>query len=219
MSRTVPSDIDGEVIRLPIGVFGMVAPFNFPAMVPFWFLPYAVASGNTFVLKCSEQVPLTMQAHFRLIEKCGFPPGVINLVNGDKVASQALVEHADVDGISFVGSSPVARHVAEDMRTNGQTLPGVRDRQRITWLSCRDAKLDRVVQNMLTSCLGCAGQRCMAASAIACVGDEDLPAGVRTIHRCGKVCDRVGNPLEPAPFEDNALAIGPVISRGRETTD
>ncbi|MCP4507397.1 MAG: CoA-acylating methylmalonate-semialdehyde dehydrogenase [Fuerstiella sp.] len=203
------ADIDGEVLRLPIGVFGMIAPFNFPAMVPFWFLPYAVASGNTFVLKCSEQVPLTMQAHFRLIERCGFPPGVINLVNGDKIASQALVEHADVDGISFVGSSPVARKIAEACARTGKRCQALGSAKNYL-VVMPDAKLDRVVQNMLTSCLGCAGQRCMAASVIACVGDQTYR----------QVCDQftavaksvnVGNPLDDH-FMDDAQAIGPVIS-------
>ena len=203
------ADIDGEVLRLPIGVFGMIAPFNFPAMVPFWFLPYAVASGNTFVLKCSEQVPLTMQAHFKLIEKCGFPPGVINLVNGDKVASQALVEHADVDGISFVGSSPVARQIAEACARTGKRCQALGSAKNYL-VTMPDAKLDRVVQNMLTSCLGCAGQRCMAASAIACVGDETYQQVCERFTAAAKSAS-VGNPLS-GPLQDDALAIGPVIS-------
>ena len=203
------ADIDGEVIRLPIGVFGMIAPFNFPAMVPFWFLPYAIATGNTFVLKCSERVPNTMQAHFELIDQCGFPPGVINLVNGDKRASQALVQHAEVDGISFVGSSVVARQIAETCARTGKRCQALGSAKNYL-VVMPDAKLDHVVQNMLTSCLGCAGQRCMAASAIACVGE--------TTYR--QVCDQfsaaarkatVGNPLDP-DLNDKQLVIGPVIS-------
>ena len=203
------SGIDGEVIRLPIGVFGMIAPFNFPAMVPFWFLPYAVASGNTFVLKCSEQVPLTMQAHFELIEKCGFPPGVINLVNGDKEASQALVGHPDVDGISFVGSSVVARQIAETCARTGKRCQALGSAKNYL-VVMPDAKLDRVVQNMLTSCLGCAGQRCMAASAIACVGDETYQRVCKQFTAAAKTAI-VGNPLDPQ-VQDSDFVIGPVIN-------
>ena len=201
--------IDGEVIRLPIGVFGMIAPFNFPAMVPFWFLPYAVASGNTFVLKCSEQVPISMQAHFELIEQCGFPPGVVNLVHGDRRASLALVEHPDIDGISFVGSSIVARQIAETCASTGKRCQALGSAKNYL-VVMPDSKLDKVIQNMLTSSLGCAGQRCMAASAVACVGEETYQ----------KVCDQftseaakatVGNPLNPE-LQDEELVIGPVIS-------
>ena len=201
--------IDGEVLRLPIGVFGMIAPFNFPAMVPFWFLPYAVAAGNTFVQKCSERVPNTMQAHFKLIDQCGFPPGVINLVNGDKQASQALVQHADVDGISFVGSTVVARQIAETCARAGKRCQALGSAKNYL-VVMPDAKLDHVVQNMLTSCLGCAGQRCMAASAIACVGEKTYR----------QVCEQftaaaakatVANPLDPDLTEEE-LVIGPVIS-------
>ncbi|MDP7302098.1 MAG: CoA-acylating methylmalonate-semialdehyde dehydrogenase [Pirellulaceae bacterium] len=201
--------IDGEVLRLPIGVFGMIAPFNFPAMVPFWFLPYAIAAGNTVVLKCSEQVPSTMQAHFELIDQCGFPPGVINLVNGDKQASQALVQHSDVDGISFVGSTVVARQIAEMCARTGKRCQAFGSAKNYL-VVMPDAKLDHVVQNMLTSCLGCAGQRCMAASAIACVGEKTYR----------QVCEQftaaaakatVGNPLDP-DLTDEELVIGPVIS-------
>jgi malonate-semialdehyde dehydrogenase (acetylating)/methylmalonate-semialdehyde dehydrogenase len=201
--------IDGEVLRLPIGVFGMIAPFNFPAMVPFWFLPYAVAAGNTFVLKCSERVPNTMQAHFKLIDQCGFPPGVVNLVNGDKRASQVIVQHEDVDGISFVGSTAVARQIAETCARTGKRCQALGSAKNYL-VVMPDAKLDQVVQNMLTSCLGCAGQRCMAASAIACVGEKTYR----------RVCEQftaaaaeavVGNPLDPE-LNDKQLVIGPVIS-------
>ena len=201
--------IDGEVIRMPIGVFGMIAPFNFPAMVPFWFLPYAVAAGNTFVLKCSEQVPLVMQSIFRLIDECGFPAGVINLVNGDRTAAEALVRHPDVDGVSFVGSTPVARKVAQECARGGKRCQALGSAKNYL-VVMPDAKLDEVVRNMLTSCLGCAGQRCMAASVIACVGDEVYE----------KVCDRftaaareaiVGDPLNPE-LADEGLVIGPVIN-------
>lgn len=202
--------IDGEVLRVPIGVFGMIAPFNFPAMVPFWFLPYAAASGNTFVLKPSEQVPLTMALLFEMIDQCGFPPGVVNLVNGDKVVAQAMLEHPDIAGISFVGSSKVGRHVAETCARTGKRFQAFGSAKNYL-VVMPDAKLEETIRNMLTSCFGCAGQRCMAASVIACVGDEtytrvlrDFVAATRTV--------KVGNPLDPR-LADEPIVVGPVISR------
>lgn len=201
--------IDAEVIRVPIGVFGMIAPFNFPAMVPFWFLPYAVASGNTFVLKCSEQVPITMQLQFEMIDRCGFPPGVVNLVNGDKTAAEALVAHPEVAGISFVGSSRVAQNVAERCAKTSKRCQAMGSAKNYL-VVMPDAKMDQVVRNMLTSCLGCAGQRCMAASAIACVGEavyDDVVGRFTEAARQAVVAD----PLDPA-VADEPMVVGPVIS-------
>src|SRR3982750_681334 len=107
----VARGIDETMIRQPIGVVAAITPFNFPAMIPFWFLPYAVACGNTFILKPSERVPLTMQRAFALLEQVGFPKGVVSLVNGGKAAVDALIDHKDVRAISFVGSTPVARYI------------------------------------------------------------------------------------------------------------
>jgi malonate-semialdehyde dehydrogenase (acetylating)/methylmalonate-semialdehyde dehydrogenase len=205
----VAPGIDGEVLRLPIGVFGVIAPFNFPSMVPFWFLPYALAAGNTFLVKPSEQVPLTMERQFQLIAECGFPPGVVNLVNGDREISQAMLEHPGIAGISFVGSSSVGRIVAETCARTGKRFQ-VMGSAKNYLVVMPDAKLDEVVRNMLTSCLGCAGQRCMAASVIACVGQdvyqtvlERFVAAARQVH--------VGNPLA-AELVDEELVVGPLIS-------
>ena len=111
--------IDGEVIRLPMGVFAMIAPFNFPGMVPFWFIPYALATGNTYVVKPSKQVPCTMQILTAYIDACGFPKGVFNLINGDRAVAEALMAHPDVQGVSVVGSTPTARIVAT-MKSAGE---------------------------------------------------------------------------------------------------
>src|SRR5919204_1947550 len=111
--------IDEEVVKQPLGVFAAICPFNFPAMVPFWFWPYAVACGNTFIVKPSEQVPLTQQRIFELVEQAGFPPGVVNLVNGAKDTVDALLTHPDVQGISFVGSSPVAKYIYTTAAAHG----------------------------------------------------------------------------------------------------
>ncbi|HUX22551.1 MAG TPA: aldehyde dehydrogenase family protein, partial [Spirochaetia bacterium] len=113
-------DIDGEVIRLPLGVFGMIAPFNFPAMVPFWFIPYAIATGNTFIVKPSKQVPLTLQMVAEYFHEAGLPPGVFNVVNGDREVANALMEHRRIKGISLVGSTPVARQVARKCAESGK---------------------------------------------------------------------------------------------------
>jgi malonate-semialdehyde dehydrogenase (acetylating)/methylmalonate-semialdehyde dehydrogenase len=202
-------DIDGEVIRLPLGVFGMIPPFNFPAMVPFWFLPYAIATGNTYVVKPSEQVPCTMQLIAEHIHATGLPAGVFNLVNGDKAAATALVDHPLVQGISLVGSTAVCQQVAERCAKNNKRFQAMGSAKNHL-VVMPDARISEAVRNMCTSCFGCAGQRCMAASAIVCVGDETYR----------RVCDefiaaakevKVGNPLDPA-LVDEPNAMGPVIS-------
>ena len=203
------SGIDGEVMRMPVGVFCAITPFNFPSMAPFWFLPYAVVYGNTFVLKCSERVPITMQLYFEMFQECGFPPGVVNLVNGDQTASQALIRHPDVDGISFVGSTHVAKIVAETCAREGKRCQALGSAKNYL-VVMSDAKLDQVVRNILTSCLGCAGQRCIAASAIACVGDEVYEEVVRRFTQQVKQT-LVANPLDPE-HADEELAVGPAIS-------
>lgn len=203
------SGIDGEVIRLPVGVFAMIAPFNFPAMVPFWFIPYALATGNTYVVKPSEQVPCTMQLLTEYIADCGFPPGVFNLVNGDKAVSEALMTSPDVHGVSMVGSSRVCRIVAEKCAQSNkrfQAMGGAKNHLVVM----PDAKMDEVVRNMITSCFGCAGQRCMASSAIVCVGDSVYQEiSSRFIDESRKVI--TADPLDPK-VADEQMVMGPVIS-------
>ncbi len=201
--------IDGEVLRLPLGVFTMIAPFNFPAMVPFWFLPYALATGNTYVVKASEQVPLTMQLVTELIDRTGLPPGVFSLVNGDRVVAEAFLEHPKVKGVSIVGRSATCRVIARKCaQTNKrfQAMGGAKNHLVVM----PDAKVDQVIRNMVTSCYGCAGQRCMAASAIVPVGDQMY----RTV--CEKFIEAsqevlVADPLDPN-VADEPMVMGPVIS-------
>jgi malonate-semialdehyde dehydrogenase (acetylating)/methylmalonate-semialdehyde dehydrogenase len=187
----------------------MIAPFNFPAMVPFWFLPYAIATGNTFVLKASELVPFTMQRITDLIAQVGLPPGVFNLVNGDKAAAVALVDHPDVKGISIVGRTATARAVAEKCAGANKRCQAMASAKNHL-VVMPDAKVDEVIRNMVTSCYGCAGQRCMASSAIVAVGDGTYKT----------VCERfvaesknviVANPLDPK-LQDEPMLMGPVIS-------
>ena len=128
----VARGIDEIMIRQPLGVVAAITPFNFPAMIPFWFLPYAIACGNTFILKPSEKVPLTMQRVFELADTIGLPPGVLNLVNGTKTAVNVLLEHPEVRAISFVGSTPVARYIYAHAARVRQTraVPGWREESR-----------------------------------------------------------------------------------------
>ncbi len=205
----VAAGIDTESIKLPMGIFAMIAPFNFPAMVPFWFLPYAVAAGNTYILKPSEQVPNTQKFIFQLIDEAGFPPGVINLVNGDGEVAEALIEHPDIKGISFVGSTNRAHKVLQDCAKHSkrcQSMGGAKN----YLVVMPDANLKEAVRNMLTSCFGCSGQRCMAASVIACVGKDTYK---RTREAFVEAADKliVGDPLDPR-YKDEEVLMGPIIS-------
>ncbi len=203
-------DIDGEVIRLPIGVFAMIAPFNFPAMVPFWFLPYAIATGNTYVVKASEQVPLTMQLISEYINQTGLPEGVFNLVNGDKVVGQTFIENPLVKGVSLVGSTRTCKIVSEKCAQNRKRCQAMGSAKNHL-VAMPDARIDDMLRNMITSCYGCAGQRCMAASAIVAVGNDMYET----------ICDKfieasknvlVANPLDPR-VADEPMVMGPVISK------
>jgi malonate-semialdehyde dehydrogenase (acetylating)/methylmalonate-semialdehyde dehydrogenase len=165
----VASGIDSLTVRQPMGVFGAITPFNFPPMVPLWFLPYAIATGNTFVLKPSEQAPLSQEKIFQIIEKVGLPPGVLNLVHGGKDVVNALCAHKDIKGVSFVGSSAVAKHVYKSCADTGkrvQALGGAKNFVAIL----PDADLDKAITNAADSAYGCSGQRCLAASVVVAVG-------------------------------------------------
>ena len=201
--------IDGEVMRLPMGVFTMIAPFNFPGMVPFWFVPYAIAAGNTYVVKPSKQVPITLQLLTGYIDACGLPKGVFNLVNGDRVVAEAFMAHPDVRGVSVVGSTPTARIVATTCAKNNkrfQAMGGAKNHLVVM----PDAKMDDVIRNMVTSGYGCAGQRCMASSAIVCVGETTYrDVADRFVRASREVI--VANPLDPK-VADQAMVMGPVIS-------
>lgn len=202
-------DMDGEVLKLPLGVFCMIAPFNFPCMVPFWFLPYAIATGNTFIIKASKQVPMTMQIITEFIDKCKLPPGVFNLVNGDKQVANAFMDSPKVKGISVVGSTATCRIIAENCaKTNKRFQAMGSAKNHLVVLP--DAKLDSVIRNMTSSCYGCAGQRCMASSVIIGVGDMYEVVCDKFIEDSKHVI--VGNPLDPLIAEEPML-MGPVISK------
>ncbi len=203
-------EIDGEVLRLPLGVFGIIAPFNFPAMVPFWFVPYAIAAGDTVVLKPSERVPMTQALIAEYIDQCELPPGVYNIVNGDRPVAEALIAHPEIQGISFVGSTKVGRLVQGACFEHGkrsQILGSAKNHL----VAMPDAKLEHVIRNMVTSCFGCAGQRCMASSAIVAVGDETYDAVCEGFVEAAKKVI-VADPLDPK-VADEPMVMGAVISK------
>jgi malonate-semialdehyde dehydrogenase (acetylating)/methylmalonate-semialdehyde dehydrogenase len=162
--------IDEEVIRQPMGVFACIAPYNFPALVPFWFWPYAIACGNTYIIKPSEQVPCTQTKIFELLEDAGLPPGVLNMVHGGKDTVTSLLDHPDVQGVSFVGSTPVARIIYSRAAANGkraQCQGGAKN----SLVVMPDANMKLTLPNILGSVYGCSGQRCLAGSILVAVGD------------------------------------------------
>ncbi len=162
--------IDEEVIRQPLGVFAAVTPFNFPAMVPLWFWPSAVACGNTFVVKPSEQVPLTQARIFELIEEAGFPDGVVNMVHGDREAVDALLADPRVAGISFVGSTPVAEHIYRTAAAHGKRVQCQGGAKNFITVM-PDANLRAAIPNLVSSFFGNTGQRCLAGAVLVPVGD------------------------------------------------
>ena len=205
----VSSGIDGEVIRLPLGVFAMAAPFNFPLMVPFWFIPYAIATGNTYIVKPSEQAPCTMEMATELINKAGFPPGVFNLVNGDKNVVNAFIKNPDIQGISFVGSTRVCQIISENCSRNGKRFQAMGSAKNHL-VVMPDAKIKHVIRNMVTSCYGCAGQRCMASSAIVCVGDKTYETVTEEfVETSNEII--VADPLDEKVMNE-PMVMGPVIS-------
>jgi malonate-semialdehyde dehydrogenase (acetylating)/methylmalonate-semialdehyde dehydrogenase len=199
----VSRNIDAETIRQPVGVCAAIVPFNFPAMVPFWFLPFAIACGNTFVLKPSEQVPLTQQIAFEELDALGLPPGVVNLVNGGRTVVEGILDHPGIDAVSFVGSAPVAKLVYERAAKAGkrvQALGGAKNHMVVM----PDAVIDKTVDGIIGSAFGAAGQRCMAGSVVVTVGDahEQLMGPLTDATRALRVGDGI----------DEQSDVGPVIS-------
>lgn len=169
-SEDIARNIDEFMIRQPLGVVGIICPFNFPGMIPFWFMPYAIACGNTCIIKPSEKVPLTLQKIVQLMAQTGLPKGVINLVNGAKAVVDALLDHPAIRAISFVGSTPVAKYVYSRAAANGkraQCQGGAKN----PVIVLPDADMDATTRIMADSAFGCAGQRCLAASVAITVGE------------------------------------------------
>jgi malonate-semialdehyde dehydrogenase (acetylating)/methylmalonate-semialdehyde dehydrogenase len=201
--ENVSRNVDCETIRQPVGVCAAIVPFNFPAMVPFWFLPFAIACGNTFILKPSEQVPLTQQIAFEVLDALGLPPGVVNLLNGSKEVVEGILDHPGIDAVSFVGSAPVARIVYERAAKAGkrvQALGGAKNHMVVM----PDAVIEQTVKGILGSAFGAAGQRCMAGSVVVTVGQarERLLPALREATESLSVGDGL----------DEQIDVGPVIS-------
>ncbi len=170
-SEDVATGIDEFVIRQPVGVCACIAPFNFPGMIPFWFLPYAVACGNTFIVKPSEKVPMTMKKVFELIEQLDLPKGVLNLVHGGKDTVDALLTHNGVNAVSFVGSTKVAKYIYSTATANGKRVQAQGGAKNPV-IVLPDADIEMTTRIINDSVYGCAGQRCLAASTIISVGDS-----------------------------------------------
>jgi len=200
----VTPGVDETLIRQPLGVVAAITPFNFPVMIAFWFLPYAIACGNTFILKPSERVPLSMHRAFELVEKTGLPKGVVNLVNGGKTVVDALCDHPQVRAVSFVGSTPVAKHVYARSAASGKRMQcqgGAKNHV----IVLPDADMDLAKQIISDSAFGCAGQRCLAVSVAVTVGEAQKSFRDAIANAASSI--RVGNGLE------SGVQMGPVISR------
>ena len=199
----VSRGIDAETIRQPVGVCAAIVPFNFPAMVPFWFLPFAIGCGNAFILKPSEQVPMTQQIAFEVLDGLDLPAGVVNLVNGGREVVESILGHPGIDAVSFVGSAPVARIVYEGAARTGkrvQALGGAKNHM----VAMPDAVVDKTVGGIIGSAFGAAGQRCMAGSVLVTVGAARERLLPELVERTRELA--VGDGLDPS------IDVGPVIS-------
>jgi malonate-semialdehyde dehydrogenase (acetylating) / methylmalonate-semialdehyde dehydrogenase len=201
--ENIAPGIDCETIRQPLGVFAVVTPYNFPVMIPLWFWPFAVATGNTVVLKPSERDPLTHQRVVELAVEAGLPAGVLNVVHGGQATVEALLEHPQVTGVSFVGSSPVAKALYAKAAGQGkrvQALGGAKNHM----IVLPDADVDATARAVIASVYGAAGQRCLAGSVVVGVGEAYRP--VRDAILDGAAALKLGYGL------DQGVTMGPVIS-------
>jgi len=207
-SEQVSTDVDAYSFRQPLGVCAGITPFNFPAMVPMWMHPVAIATGNTFVLKPSERDPSLSNAMARLYAEAGLPDGVFNVVHGDKVAVDAILDHPGIAAVSFVGSTPIARYVHQRASANGkrvQALGGAKNHAVVL----PDADPEFAANHITAAGYGSAGQRCMAISAVVAVGDagDALVARLREKARDVKV----------GPGRDEDSEMGPVVTPEAKT--
>jgi malonate-semialdehyde dehydrogenase (acetylating)/methylmalonate-semialdehyde dehydrogenase len=195
--------IDETLIRQPLGVFFSLAPFNFPNMVPLWFLPFAVAVGNTYIIKPSPQAPISQVRLFEVIDEVDFPPGVANLIHGDVDVANALLDSPHTKGVSFVGSTPVGKLVYAKAAEKGKRAQ-VQGGAKNFLLVMPDADLERTASALMTSCYGCAGERCLAGAVILATKEIHKPLLKLLVEKAKMI--RVGNGLE------EGVQMGPVIS-------
>ncbi len=200
----VSAGIDSHTIRQPLGVCAGITPFNFPAMVPMWMYPFAIAAGNAFILKPSEKVPMTPTLAAKLLHEAGLPAGVFNLIHGDKVAVDALLHHPLVRAISFVGSTPVAKYIYKTAAAEGkrvQSLGGAKNHLVVM----PDAHLPKTVENIISSAFGAAGERCLAGSVLVPVGDAAEPLLKLLIQKVNEM--RVGDGSQ------EGVGMGPLVTK------
>jgi malonate-semialdehyde dehydrogenase (acetylating) / methylmalonate-semialdehyde dehydrogenase len=202
-NEDVARGIDEHLFRQPVGVVAAITPFNFPGMIPLWFLPYAVGLGNCFILKPSEKVPMTSTRLFELLEQTGLPKGVVQLVHGAKVAVDALLDHPAIRAVSFVGSTPVAKYIYQRATSNGKRAQCQGGAKNVV-VVMPDADLDSTIQVAAESAFGCAGQRCLAASVAIPVGDAAGPFTEAIAEAAAT--RRVGYGM------DDTVQMGPVIT-------
>lgn len=200
----VAQGIDETAIRQPIGVCASINPFNFPSMVPLWFMPVAIACGNTYIVKPSPMTPLSQEAMFNLLAECDLPDGVVNMVNGDEEAVNALLDHPDVRAISFVGSSRVGKLIYERGTRNGKRVQAQGGAKNFM-VVMPDADMSKSIGAIIGSAYGCAGQRCLAGSVLLTVGDAHRPILDGLVERAAK--------LKVGPGLEETSQMGPVISQ------
>ncbi|RIK28467.1 MAG: methylmalonate-semialdehyde dehydrogenase (CoA acylating), partial [Anaerolineae bacterium] len=199
----IATGIDELMIRQPVGVCATIAPFNFPGMILFWYLPYALAAGNTYIVKPSEKVPMTMQFIFKLIEQVGFPKGVVNLVNGAKEVVDGILEHPSIRAVTFVGSTNVAKYIYATAAAHGKRVQAQGGAKNPV-IVLPDADMDMATKIIADSAFGCAGQRCLAVSFAVTVGSA---RSTFTESICDAASSRVvGYGL------DSGVQMGPVIN-------
>jgi len=174
IAEDIAPGLDEIMLRQPVGVCATIAPFNFPGMIPFWYLPYALACGNTYVLKPSEKTPMTMQLIFTLIEQAGLPKGVVNLVNGAKEAVDSILDHPQIRAITFVGATETARYIYRRAAENGKRVQA-QGGAKNPIIILPDADMDMAVKITADSAFGCAGQRCLATSLAITIGEARRP--------------------------------------------
>ena len=203
-STEVSTGVDVTTVRRPLGVVAGITPFNFPAMVPLWMIPNAIACGNAFVLKPSEKDPSSALYLAELITEAGFPPGVCNIVNGDKTAVDRILEHPDIAAVSFVGSTPIARHIHQVASANGkrvQALGGAKNHMVVL----PDADIGLAADAAVSAGFGSAGERCMAISVVVAVGSSADPLVDAIAARTEK--------LTIGSADDADAEMGPLITR------
>jgi malonate-semialdehyde dehydrogenase (acetylating)/methylmalonate-semialdehyde dehydrogenase len=204
ISEDIAPGIDEIMLRQPLGVCATIAPFNFPGMIPFWFLPYALATGNTYIVKPSERVSTTMQFIFKLMDQVGFPKGVINMVHGSKDAVDSILDHPDIRAITFVGSTNVAKYVYRRAAENGKRVQAQGGAKNPV-IILPDADLEMATKIVADSAFGCAGQRCLAVSLAVTVGEARNSFSEL-------ICDAAANRVVGYGL-DADVEMGPVISQ------